>query len=167
MTSRHDVTSEGPVVDLVYTWVDGDDAQLQADIRQCASGSKHLNPERMRDPYDLLRYSLRSADMFAPWIRKVHIITRRPQVPRWLDLSNPRLNVVRHDELRDFGPYLPTFNSTAIESFVHAVPGLSDHFLSGLFPISALPEMRTGVRSWTRSSNSKRSRASFRPCSNG
>ena len=129
MTSPRDVTPGGPAVDLVYTWVDGDDAQLRADIKQYASGSKHLNPERMRDPYDLLRYSLRSADMFAPWIRNVHIITCRPQVPRWLDTNNPRMHVVHHDELSGFGPYLPTFNSTVIESFVHAVPGLSDHFL--------------------------------------
>jgi len=76
-----------------------------------------------------LRYSLRSVAMFAGWVNKVHIITRRPQVPAWLDVSNPRVNVVHHDELSGFAPYLPTFNSTAIESFVHAVPGLSDHFL--------------------------------------
>ena len=63
------------------------------------------------------------------WFRKVHIITRRPQVPTWLDVSNPRVNVVHHDELSGFAPYLPTFNSTVIESFVHAVPGLADHFL--------------------------------------
>jgi len=67
--------------------------------------------------------------MFAGWIKNIHIITRRPQVPAWLDVDNPRVNVVHHDELSGFAPYLPTFNSTAIESFVHAIPGLSDHFL--------------------------------------
>ena len=137
MTSQRGVSGgapeevpEGPpVVDLVYAWVDGGDPQLQADMRRYASGSHHLNPERTRDSYDLLRYSLRSVAMFAGWVNKVHIITRRPQVPAWLDVSNPRVNVVHHDELSGFAPYLPTFNSTAIESFVHAVPGLSDHFL--------------------------------------
>ena len=129
MTSQPEVPAEVSGVDLVYAWVDGDDPQLQADIRRYASGSDELNPERTRDLYDLLRYSLRSVAMFAGWIRNVHIITRRPQVPTWLDLSNPRVNVVHHDELSGFAPYLPTFNSTAIESFVHAVPGLSDHFL--------------------------------------
>ena len=129
MTSRRDVPTEALAIDLVYPWVDGNDPELQADMRRYASGTEHLNPERTRDPYDLLRYSLRSVAMFAPWIRKVHIITRRPQVPEWLDLSNPRVHVVHHDELSDFGPYLPTFNSTVIESFVHAVPGLSDYFL--------------------------------------
>ncbi len=67
--------------------------------------------------------------IFAGWIRNVHIITRRPQVPKWLDVDNPRVNVVHHDELEGGGPYLPPFNSTVIESFVHAVPGVSDHFL--------------------------------------
>ena len=135
MSGRPEITSHGnviegvPPVDLVYAWVDGDDPQLQADIRRYASGADHLNPERTRDLYDLLRYSLRSVEMFAGWFRKVHIITRRPQVPTWLDVSNPRVNVVHHDELSGFAPYLPTFNSTAIESFVHAVPGLADHFL--------------------------------------
>ena len=123
------VSADGPAVDLVYAWVDGDDPDLQTDMRRYASLPGDLNPERTRDLYDLLRYSLRSVAMFAGWIKNVHIITRRPQVPAWLDLNNPRINVVHHDELSGFAPYLPTFNSTAIESFVHAVPGLSDHFL--------------------------------------
>ena len=59
------VPQAGPAVDLVYAWVDGDDSQLQADLRRYASGSGDLNPERWRDLYDLLRYSLRSVAMFA------------------------------------------------------------------------------------------------------
>jgi hypothetical protein len=118
-----------PCVDLVCPWVDGDDPQLHTDMRRYASDPGHLNPERTRDLYELLRYSLRSVEMFAGWVRNVHIITRRPQVPSWLDLDNPRVNVVHHDELDGFAPYLPTFNSTAIESFVHAVPDVSEHFL--------------------------------------
>ncbi len=141
---HRDGTEGGPDIDLVYAWVDGDDPELHADMRRHASGSEPLNPERWRDPYDLLRYSLRSAAMFVPWVRRVHIITRRPQVPKWLDLSNPRVNVVHHDELSDFEPYLPTFNSTVIESFVHAVPGVSDHFLylndDFLFGAPTVPE---------------------------
>ena len=129
MTSRTGASEGVPSVDLVCPWVDGDDPRLHADMREHATNSDHLNPERTRDLYELLRYSLRSVSMFAGWIRNVHIITRRPQVPKWLDVDNPRVNVVHHDELEGFRPYLPTFNSTAIESFVHAVPGVSDHFL--------------------------------------
>ncbi len=138
------VPGGAPAVYLVCPWVDGDDPQLHADMRRLTSVPDQLNPERTRDLYQLLRYSLRSVSMFAGWIRNVYIITRRPQVPEWLDLSNPRVNVVHHDELHGFAPYLPTFNSTAIESFVHAVPGVSDHFLflndDFLFGAPVVPE---------------------------
>jgi hypothetical protein len=133
-----------PAIDLVCPWVDGDDPLLHADMQHYASDSVHLNPERTRDQYELLRYCLRSVAMFAGWIRNVHIITRRPQVPAWLDLDNPRVNLIHHDELDGFAPYLPTFNSTAIESFVHAAPGVSDHFLflndDFLFGAPVVPE---------------------------
>ena len=33
-----------PEVDLVYAWVDGEDPQLQADIRRYAVVEDHLNP---------------------------------------------------------------------------------------------------------------------------
>jgi hypothetical protein len=36
---------------------------------------------------------------------------------------------VHHEDLADFKPYLPTFNSAAIESFVTDLPGLSSKFL--------------------------------------
>ena len=49
MTSQPVVPAEVSGVDLVYAWVDGDDPQLQADIRRYASVEDHLNPERTRD----------------------------------------------------------------------------------------------------------------------
>ncbi len=121
--------STAPQIDLVYSWVDGSDTELLEDVDRYAEREEHRNPERTRDLHDLLRFSLRSAQKFVPWVRRVFLITRRPQVPQWLDRSNPKITVVHHDELDGFVPYLPTFNSTAIESFVHKVPGLSEHFI--------------------------------------
>ncbi len=128
MTHR-DTPSTPPEIDLVYAWVDGNDPELQKDLRRHATSPEQLNPERFRDLHDLLRYSLRSVAAFLPWIRHVYIITRRPQVPPWLNTDNPRVRVVHHDELPGFSTYLPTFNSTVIESFVPAIPGSSDHLL--------------------------------------
>jgi hypothetical protein len=119
----------GPVIDLVYAWVDGDDPGFRAQLARHARTPADTNPERTRDLYDLLRYSLRSVAAYAPWVRHVWVVTARPQIPSWLDTSNPRVSVVHHDELEGFAPYLPTFNSTVIESFVHAIHGLADHFL--------------------------------------
>lgn len=42
-----------------------------------------------------LRYSLRSVERHAPWVRHVFIITNG-QIPSWLNLDNPRVTVVTH-----------------------------------------------------------------------
>jgi hypothetical protein len=95
-------------------------------LMQRASNRHDLNPNRYRDNLDLLRYSLRSLDRYLPWARRVFLVTCRPQVPPWLDPSVVR--VVHHDE---FMPpqMLPTFNSFAIVSQLHRLPGLSERFL--------------------------------------
>ena len=116
-------------IDVVYAWVDGSDPGLHEDMRRWAERPEHLNPERTRDPYDVFRYSLRSVARYAPWVRRVHILTQRPQAPAWLERAHPRVRVVHHDEIPGFAPYLPTFNSNGIETFLHAIPGLADDFI--------------------------------------
>lgn len=46
---------------------------------------------RFRDNEEL-RYSLRSIEKFAPWVRQVFIVTSG-QVPHWLNLDNPKVKV--------------------------------------------------------------------------
>jgi hypothetical protein len=58
----------------------------------------------------------------------VYVVTDQ-QVPSWLDTSNPRLTVVDHRDLFGDRGRLPTYNSHAIESQLHRIPGLSDHYL--------------------------------------
>lgn len=115
-------------VDLVYTWVDGSDAAHIQRWTSYADNPGDVNPERYRDPYQLLKYSLRSAEQHLSWYRNLYIVTARPQVPEWLDLSNPRVKMVHHDEIID-EDLLPTFNPNCIESFLHKIPGLAEHFL--------------------------------------
>ncbi|MCW2131850.1 stealth family protein [Arthrobacter sp. VKM Ac-2550] len=131
--SYSSVTEMLEPVDVVYTWVDGGDPEWQA--RKVAALSRmHLgglneysaNDERYRS-HDELRYSLRSLDYFAPWINHVYLVTAG-QVPEWLDTSNQRVTVVDHREIFPEGA-LPTFNSHAIESRLHHIAGLSEHFL--------------------------------------
>ncbi|MEI3411918.1 MAG: hypothetical protein V8Q57_00820 [Blautia sp.] len=45
-------------------------------------------------------------------------------LPNWLNISHPKLKVVRHEE---FIPpdYLPTFSSNSIELNLHRIKGLS------------------------------------------
>ncbi|MFI7360209.1 stealth family protein [Streptomyces avidinii] len=121
-------------VDAVITWVDASDpawrrrrdlaaADMDNDAR---SGVDHAD-HRYRDRGEL-RYCLRSIAAYAPWIRRIFLITD-DQLPSWLATEGPRITVVQHRELFSGTDHLPVFNSHAIESQLHRVPGLSEHFL--------------------------------------
>jgi len=126
----------GPV-DAVYTWVNGADLAWQERFcrTRVAVSRGDVIPDmhptaasrsRYAD-HDELRYSLRSLEMYAPWVRHVFLVTDQ-QVPAWLVEAHPRLTVIDH---RDILPdrYLPTFNSHAIETALHLIPGLAEHFI--------------------------------------
>jgi hypothetical protein len=122
-------------IDVVYTWVDGadpawqarkaaalgDNSWLEQVHKQAANSSRFFSR-------DELRFSLRSLHCFAPWVRHIFIVTD-DQVPGWLDLDHPDITVVDHREIFGDTGRLPTFNSQAIESRLHRIPGLSEHFL--------------------------------------
>lgn len=117
-------------VDLVYLWVDGNDPVWRAK-RNAFTGNVSENTEiSCEGRYannDELKYSLRSVEMYAPWIRKIFIVTDN-QVPDWLDTSNPRIQIVDHTEIMP-AESLPCFNSSVIEHFLYLIPGLAEHFL--------------------------------------
>ena len=54
-------------------------------VRDGKATRHDLNPNRYRDNLSILKYSLRSLERFAPWIRRVFLVTCRPQKPAWLD----------------------------------------------------------------------------------
>lgn len=117
-------------VDVVYTWVDGNDPEWLRRRASCAGGTYHeeaANAARYLSR-DELRYSLRSLNQYAPWVRTVHLVTD-DQIPAWLRTHTPGLHVVSHKEIFDALPKLPTFNSHAVESQLHHIEGLSEHFL--------------------------------------
>lgn len=121
-------------VDIVYTWVDGADAAWRAAkaaaLRELGSEGLDpaaLDPARFRSR-DELRYSLRSVEMYAPWVRKVHLVTAG-QVPDWLDLDHPKIHLVDHREIFADPSVLPVFNSHAIEAQLHRIPGLAEQYV--------------------------------------
>lgn len=140
-------------IDAVFTWVDGNDPAFQASKALHASQWTTSKPPgwetrsqytgeaearerpviashsamRFRDKEEL-RFALRSVHQFAPWIRRIYIVTNG-QVPAWLDAAHPRISVVPHSRLFEEPGALPTFNSNAIEATIHRIPGLSDDFI--------------------------------------
>ncbi|MDX3232830.1 stealth family protein [Streptomyces sp. ME19-01-6] len=123
-------------IDVVYTWVDGADpawrrrrAEWTPDADD-AAGPYHeqaANEARYANR-DELRYSLRSLHMYAPWVRHIYLVTD-DQVPPWLVSSHPGITVVDHRDIFDDPRVLPTFNSQAIETRLHHIDGLAEHFL--------------------------------------
>ncbi|XP_006888600.1 PREDICTED: N-acetylglucosamine-1-phosphotransferase subunits alpha/beta [Elephantulus edwardii] len=75
-----------------------------------------------------LRYSLRSIERHAPWVRNIFIVTNG-QIPSWLNLDNPRVTIVTHQDVFQNLSHLPTFSSPAIESHIHRIEGLSQKFI--------------------------------------
>jgi len=121
-------------VDVVYTWVDGSDpdwvARKDAAWARVRRGDHHdfaANAGRFVS-HDELRYSLRSLEMYADWVRNVYLVTD-DQVPAWLNQGHPKVRVVSHRELFGQAGVLPSFNSHAIESRLHHIPGLAEHYL--------------------------------------
>lgn len=117
-------------VDLVYLWVDGNDPVWQAKRNAFIGNTEENSPKNCKGRYannDELKYSLRSIETYAPWIRKIYIITDN-QIPQWLDTSNPKIRIVDHTEIMP-AESLPCFNSSLIEHFLYRIPDLSEHFL--------------------------------------
>jgi glycosyltransferase involved in cell wall biosynthesis len=119
-------------IDVVYTWVDGEDPEWDAQRAERLAGltgtarTKESSGAARFVSRDELRYSMRSIHLFAPWVRTIHLVTAG-QVPKWLD-DHPQIRVVDHAEIMP-ADALPTFNSHAIESCIHKIPDLAEHFI--------------------------------------
>ena len=111
-------------MDIIITYVNGLDPEWQEDYANCI-GTKVLT-KRYRD-WGTLPYLLRGIAECMPFVQNVFlVVARESQVPTWINRETVR--VVHHC---DFIPeqFLPTFNSTAIEMFMHRIEGLSEEFI--------------------------------------
>lgn len=122
--------SEIPNIDLVYLWVDGNDPKWQAKRnaffgRKVENSSSNFNGRYANN--DELKYSLRSVERYAPWFRKIFIVTDN-QTPEWLDIGNPKIKIIDQNDILPHKS-LPCFNSNVLEHFLYKIPNLSEHFL--------------------------------------
>lgn len=74
------------------------------------------------------QFSLRSLEKFAPWVRHIFLVTNG-QIPDWLNVDTPYLTVIPHDQIYTNKSHLPTFSSPSIETHLHSIEGLSQHFI--------------------------------------
>ncbi len=116
-------------IDAVYTWVDGSDPAWLAKRANVTDQQYHEESGSAARflSRDELRYSLRSLHANAPWVRKIWLVTD-DQRPSWL-VEDDRLSVVDHRDIFSDPAALPTFNSHSIESQLHHIEGLAEHFI--------------------------------------
>ncbi len=120
-------------MDIVITYVDGTDPSWIKEFQD------HLDEipiaKRYRD-WGTLKYLLRGIDRHMTFIRKVFlVVSSATQVPSWIDTST--VKIVLHKDIIP-SQYLPTFNSSMIEMFLHRIPGLSERFIyfnDDMFPV--------------------------------
>lgn len=121
-------------MDAVITYVDGQDPVWRAEYASFVGGP--VLSKRYRD-WGTLRYLLRGIGRHIPSIENVFLlVSSDSQVPAWVDRDNVR--VVLHKEIIP-DRFLPTFNSTTIEMFMHRIPGLGEEFLyfnDDMFPVA-------------------------------
>ncbi len=115
-------------IDWVFSWVNGDDPDWKELFNQWAPDVDTDAVDKSRfETRDDLKYALRSLEEYAPWVRTIHVLTNC-KAPEWLDLNNSKIHWVDHSEVFE-DEFLPTFSSHAIETVLHKIPNLSDHFV--------------------------------------
>lgn len=119
-------------IDVVFTWVDGSDPEWLKKKNSACLGVERLSEKSFDksrwDNKDELKYALRSIHKNMSWVNKIYIVTDS-QKPLWLNEDHPRISMISHGSIFPDGSVLPVFNSRAIETCLHKIPGLSEIFI--------------------------------------
>lgn len=100
-------------IDIVYTWAG---PQNGADIR-----TKNYNE---------LEHSIEYTLHFMPWVRYIHVLMNEPVfIPDFAYKYNGRVKFVGHNQVYKNPKHLGSKNSNSIETVLHNIPGLAEHFI--------------------------------------
>jgi hypothetical protein len=130
---------DSPPIDAVVAWVDGNDpahrAKLNAYLAEIGQRPKTAAPTRFSSVGEI-DFCIASLLRFAPFVRRIHVITDAQSPPCLADLwqRDPALRqrIVLVDHRAIFAGHedcLPTFNARSIETLLWRVPGLAEHFV--------------------------------------
>lgn len=129
-------------IDLVITWVDGQDARHKAKRRFYSDGGSELERDDIGgdtrfNSVGEIYYCVASYIKYAPFIRKIYIVTdsQDPKVEEFLiqhfrKEDIPPIEILDHKVIfKGYENFLPVFNSLAIETMLWRIPDLSEHFI--------------------------------------
>lgn len=127
-------------IDVVITWVDGDDPAHKVRRKKYTVDKQETSFEdiggetRFRSVGEIA-YCVASINRFAPYVRKIFIVTdnQDPHIEDYIKANVPDyipMEIVPHTVLfRGYEEYLPVFNSLAIETMLWRIPDLSEHYV--------------------------------------
>ena len=118
-------------IDVVITWVDGNDPVLNAKraayIKPEEAQEKDIAaPNRYANKGEIY-WCIRSVNKFMPWVRRIFLVTdgQDPKVE-----SRIPIEIVDHKVIfRGYEKYLPTFCTSSIEAMLWRIPDLSEHYI--------------------------------------
>jgi len=123
-------------IDAVILWVDGNDqaykSKLLPYLKENGNAEKIFSSRY--EQLDEIEYTVKSILKFAPYINNIFIVTDN-QTPKFLKQTSEKekfskVTIVDHTVLfKGLESNLPTFNSRTIESCMHRIPNLSEHFI--------------------------------------
>jgi hypothetical protein len=117
-------------IDFIMPWCNQNDEKWKEEKKKYKPST--INNEnsdgaiRYRD-WENLQYWFRSIEKNANWVNKIYLVVY-DEVPKWLNIENPKLKIVKH---KDYMPskYLPTYNSSTIEMNIHRIEELEENFV--------------------------------------
>ncbi|PCI35317.1 MAG: hypothetical protein COB60_03260 [Flavobacteriaceae bacterium] len=126
-------------IDAVITWVNGNDTNHQKKMRRYLNDVSLIKNKKFNTRFyqvEEIEYAIKSIVKFAPYIRYIFLVTDH-QKPLFLEKylkhkkdRGPVVILVDHTVIfKGFESYLPTFNSVSIESMLHRIPNLAEHFV--------------------------------------
>lgn len=133
----HPKTASQPDIDAVVTWVDGSDPAHQEKLNRYLQSLGHrpatASASRFQETGEFA-YCIASLLRFAPWLRRIHILTDRQTPPFMADIQaaglGDRVRVVDHAEaFAGLEDCLPTFNARSLNSVVWRIPGLAEQYV--------------------------------------
>ncbi|SMH69118.1 Putative polysaccharide phosphotransferase [Latilactobacillus curvatus] len=124
-------------IDFVVTWVDSNDKEWKEkqkkatleefEVLEAPIEDADYNGEDRYREVGLFKYWFRAVELYAPWVRKIYVVTDN-QIPGFLNDKNSKIRIVDHKEIID-SQFLPTFDSNTIDLNIHKIEGLSEHFV--------------------------------------
>lgn len=118
-------------VDVVFTWVDGEDKKWQKKKNDITVEENKLalyaDDSARFENHNELYYAVYAVKKYLPWVRYIFIVTD-DQSPKWLDKHDEKVKIVDHRDIIE-QQYLPTYNSHVIEAHLHKISGLSENFI--------------------------------------